>query len=551
MSSGWKNNATLNKRVLVAVTALAALLLVGVSARSVVQDPSGILWGDRVDSVHGAWTHWWRARPGSEGDVTRWVSFPDGERGALLYPLGHIMASPAQALWGPVAAHNLLAVLYLLLTAAFTGLLTARLAGDVRAGMVAVLVVLAARPLVAHVGLGNIEGLGVAWLPLLVWLGLRWERAGVLVGLVAAVSVLENPYCLPVTGVMAGVLAWRRGRRPGGPVQVGLAALAGVAPVLLWLWSGGGVHGGTLLEPKMLQYLGMEVRGFEHTPTVQSLQLVWPWPLVSFRGHTEEVLASGGGVFLGWLALALALVGAAVRRDARLALVLAGVACLLALGSFPWGSDGPPGLFWLVNWLLSCVTTFMSQPIRYTVFAAVALAVAAGLGAAELARRWRRPWILYPSVCALVCVEALLLGGPSLEVPGLLTRQYACLNRVNGPVHTVMFRNIGPRSDIAQWYTLLFQLSHQQPGTHAGIGGWAQQPRALPVTRAMEALDTAVRLKSEHTMVRHLANAGVRWVIGPASMVGTRASFTCGGWAAAPLEEYLPSREHRSRRGHP
>ena len=103
--------------------ALAAVLMVGWSARSVLEDPARFLWGNRLDSVLGAWGQWWRSQPGAEGGITRWVSFPDGEQGALLYPVGHMLASPAQALWGPVAAHNLLAALYLLLTAGITGLL--------------------------------------------------------------------------------------------------------------------------------------------------------------------------------------------------------------------------------------------------------------------------------------------------------------------------------------------------------------------------------------------------------------------------------------------
>ena len=175
------------------ITALLAVLLVGWSARAVLEDPTGSLWGNRLDSVHSAWVHWWRTMPRTEGGVSRWVSFPHGEQGTTHNPVGYMVVSPIQALWGPVAAHNLLAVLYLLLTAVGTGLLTAHLARDGRAGMVAVLAVLAARPLVAHVGLGNLEGLGVGWVALLLWLGLRWERAGLLVGLVAAVSVLENP----------------------------------------------------------------------------------------------------------------------------------------------------------------------------------------------------------------------------------------------------------------------------------------------------------------------------------------------------------------------
>ena len=517
-----------------------------------VQDPTGILWGDRADGVYGAWGHWWRNLPQAAGGVSHWVNYPDGVRGTLLFPQGYLMSTPVYYLLGPVAAHNLLAALYLLFVAAATGLLAARLARDPRAGMVAALAVVAARPLVAHVGVGNLEGLGVGWAALLVWLGLQWRgqgddsgaatgnsRLSLLVGLTAGVSVVENPYCLPVTAVIALALAARRLRQPGGVLQVALATASGAAPVLLWMWCMGGVVGGTPLDPREASVVwGAKIMVHEHSTPVQAVQFVWPWPALIVEGITSSVFERGGGLFLGWGALAMALLGATLRRDSRWVLAAAGALAVLALGSTPWGTSGPPGLFWLVDVVLAEVTRPLSQPFRYTAFTAVAVAVGAGLGVAALAHRLRRPWAVFPAACALICAEALLLGGPSLEIPGLSSRGLHCLSQIDGPVHTVT--GADSRNEKCDRSSMLLQLIHRQPGTHPGIGGWIRQPREPKLQGALSDLDDAVRQGRPGRQALYVAQAGVRWVVAPATMIGPRAAFICGGWAAAPIQRYIP-----------
>jgi 4-amino-4-deoxy-L-arabinose transferase-like glycosyltransferase len=203
---------------------LAVLALALWSMRVVLPDPVHLIWGDRADTIHHVWGHWWMAQSGAEGGLTTWVSYPTGEWGSVLAPVGSLLVRPVVWLGGAVLAYNLLSLLYLLFDALAVGLLAERVTGSRRAGGIAALVLVVARPVLLHVYLGNTEGLAIGWVALIAWLGRRWDHGtgqrwvGPLIGLLSGVAVIENPYALPI--LVVGLPSWpcdgrSRGTGPG------------------------------------------------------------------------------------------------------------------------------------------------------------------------------------------------------------------------------------------------------------------------------------------------------------------------------------------------
>ena len=499
------------------IPVVLVLFLVLWSARTVIGDPTNLMWGDRTDSIHHVWGHWWMAQAGAEGGLTTWVNTPYGEYGSVLGPIGNLLVRPALWLGGAVLAFNLLSLLYVLFDAFAVGLLAAQVTGSRRAAGVAAVVLVVGRPLLVHAHLGNTEGLAIAWVALVAWLGLRWDAGspwwtGPVVGLLSGIAVVENPYALPVLAVLAPSLALRRLRQGEGalPGILGAVALGLMVPGLRLLQVGSGL-GGNLFQTNQMEWAGFHWAVFDPDWYYPAWQMIWPEPRLEWRPHTTDVFRGGGFAYLGLGAIALALVGTVARvRQALPWILVCLVFAWLSLGSRPMGPRGGPGLFLFVDSVISQALPALTQPLRYLPFALGALGVVAALGAQALDRRG---WAI-PAILLLLAVEGVTVGGPSDEVPTLDLAELECLRVIDGPVHTLLEAKPGALA-IGNGRALLAQLVHQQPGTHRGIGGWEQ---------------------AESEPEESLAERGVEWVLVPDEGV---TAISCGGFSALRLEDWL------------
>lgn len=432
----------------VGAVALGLLLF---SFRAVLGDPAGGFLGDSTDAAHHVWGLWWFGQAGHEGEVTALVSFPTGERGALLSPITAALTWPLQLIGGPAFAYNGALFLSVALASLGTGLLTGRLARSAPAGAVAATLMLIGRPLHAHLGLGLLEGVAVGWAALALWQATGWLRgaragaveaplvhshvephaeletaqaettpspaeivppaphpwsqrlrealrpwsphlhpAALLTGLLFAAAILENPYSLILMAPAAAVVAVLR-LRPWSVDSLrdlASAALGGLAPVVArLLWLGGDL-GGNPTPAASVQWLDRTWSVLDTPRLFDPLTLLQPFPVMTFGGSMSEILSRGGDRFLGLSVLGAAALGVLWGgRAARVAVGVALVSVALAAGSLPWGQAMMPGPFFFLNAGLSGVLPGLTQPDRFLVFASAALAVAGGVGVAALVAR--------------------------------------------------------------------------------------------------------------------------------------------------------------------
>ena len=538
---------------LLAALVLAALLI-GFSARTVLGDPLGLVWGNHADTVHHVWGQWWSAE--TEGPYTTLVSFPSGEMGSILAPVSTALLRPVHWVFGPIAAYNLLNALHLLFAAVAAGLCAHRLTGQAVSGAVAGLALLVGRSLYLHIGSGNTEGLAVGWLLLAAWLGIDWlrgRRNGLLVGLVLGIAVLENPYALLPGAALAIGLGSARLWKHRDWKQLIWATIGGLLPTLSWLlWVGEGL-GGNRESGYPTTWLGVEWTVYDWPYSAHLEQLVSPWPMLDLSatppwlgevqlgefGAEHTMLAGGGGIYLGLVPLALALWAG---RRAGWPLLMAAGCLLMAAGSLPWALSGGPFLF--VNDLLGTLGMPLSQPLRFVPLAACGLSVAAGVGAARLPQKW------IPAVLALLAVEGLTLGGPALRIPVLSNSATACMAGLSdGAVHMLTPPRIRPDSPNPQeripapqhitLQAMLLQLHHEQPSTHAGIGGWKHLAGDEAFNADIDALnELATGSSPDPAALSRLESAGLEWLVvadGQEQDWMPAPTQHCGGWRLYPL----------------
>lgn len=540
------------------LVAVAAVGLTLWALRDVLGDLTGRYFGDRVDSAYAVWALWWDAQPGAEGEVSRWISYPYGERGSILVPLASWLTRPAQWLLGPMYAFNTLVLGYILADCAAVGVLAATWTGSRRAGAVAALALLAGRPVIAQFALGNPEGGALAPLALALAAGIRWGHGrpdrgwGLLLGALFAASVVENPYTIAPGLIAAAVFAVRRLRgRPGGVREVGLALLAGCAGVGLRLMQLGGEIAGHTPPVDVLDFMDAALPRFDLHP-FEPLHLLWGGAAPQFSADTEGLMASGALQPLGVGVLLLSLC-AGLRRG--WIWVLAAALCVAtAAGSAPLGSPGPPGLFLLMNLALDLVLAPLTQPFRFLALAAVPLAVLAGAGAHRLAGRLGAgAW--YGAAVVLIA-EAALLGGPAIGAGAGDLRPWSCMTALTeGAVHTA--RAPGSADTHYQARPMMLQLLHERPGTHRGLGGeWVRAERdpnfdadLEMIDRCLDGRSTDVRCPAAlHGFVKH----GVTWVVAPEASAADMPSphLSCGGWSGwrvADLEAHWRATGQRHR----
>jgi hypothetical protein len=386
----------------------------------------------RMDTHDGKFSVWnvaWVARalltdPGNVLNAN--IFYP--HQGTLLYSEANLvagaMAAPVYAVTGnPIAAHNLVVFVCLVLAFVLTWQLVRRLTGSSWAGVPAAAAFAFSAYVSAHTAHVQLLLVFVVPLVLLVW---HWFndapslRRGSLLGATLTFGVLACAYYGIMMGLAVGFAAlwFAAGQAQARRYWLGLAAAVVVAAVLV--------------APLALPYATMrsedgfraaldveEARGYsaDHRTYMrghsglfsQLLPGSWRQGLDGYVGSTGEVL------FPGLMVAGLALVGlfAAPRLTASRRIVWFYVALTsVAL----WASLGPrAGLY---VWLADVIPfmSFLRAPARFGVLVLFGLAVFAGWGLAALGTRRRRMLWLAPVLLALTVLE-LRVAWPLRPVP--------------------------------------------------------------------------------------------------------------------------------------
>jgi hypothetical protein len=444
---------------------------------------TGELPGAGPDVVSTTWGAWWLGQVGPAGLFgveTTLVNHPGGAVGSLLSPL----TTGAQALLtstlGVGWALSVVAVVHALALAGAVGWLAH--AGGARgpAAVVAAAAVLVGRYLPFGLGEGSIVAIAALPVPLGLIALLRLSRGGgwVAVAAVAACSgwaAIENPYLAPVLpGVAAALALGVAPARRRLVVALATGAIAVLAVVAVF-------KGGASPDyPREVDGTALTLAGWRFTVVdlpwsrVRPWEVVWGGP-VRWTLQSDAAVSAGGGRTFGLSVLALAAVGA-VRRP-RQALPWCGLAfamLVLAAGS----SQADVGLpFLYLNHILDAVARPLTQPVRFLAVALVAVAVAAGHGAAALARhRWALPGVL-----ALFAVESAALGAGSLRLPTTALPAAPCLaelpvqaDKLGIPDGAALAWPWDARDGEASRSQLL-QMVHGRAAAHRGIASWAHR----------------------------------------------------------------------------
>jgi hypothetical protein len=261
-------------------------------------------------------------------------------------------------------------------------------------------------------------------------------------------------------------------------------------------------------------------------------ELLLPGP-VSWTLHAGAGESASGGRYLGLSAL---LLGASALFTCRLAaapaLLLALLGLSLSLGSLVGSLPGP---FLLLNAWMDLVARPLTQPQRFLALCLVGLSAAAALSVAALHQRWpARADLVSAGLAAVLLVDALLLGGPSLRLPTTPLPQEACLSALDGP--TLAWP--ADARDAEQGPSQLLQMTHGQPSPQTGIASWRQHGRrsldllrgagfveGAPARRGRIQLQRISQLGYRHLIVDSDPEA-VSWL----QAAGASPSATCGAY---------------------
>ncbi len=362
------------------------------------------------DGVKHLWTLWWmraEALGGAPGLRTALVNFPTGLELYPIEPLNGLLSLVLPL--DPVPLSNLLAVLHLFLlglTAGWLGrLVSERPLGAFAAGALAQGSAFAAFTL--HVGVGELRQ--VWWIPLglaclvkaRTTLEARWFLALALTLAGATLSCFYHGFFL-ATAVSLYALATLRPwpKLLGGYLVAAALSLAVVLPVI---------------RTFSATYAPTEQRGADSFGAWMSMR----YELETYRGAAldpvellsprdaasadRQTLSYTGGRYLGWVALALGVLGvAAAPRKAAPWLIVGAGGLVLSLGTVLWWDGALVGganrvvlPLATLNRALAWFAEPMNFPARFVVVPTLALAV---LGA--LAARW--PWALLLVPAAIV-----------------------------------------------------------------------------------------------------------------------------------------------------
>ena len=344
---------------------------------------------------------------------------------------GYPVAGDPQTLtWYPVfqlfrvldAPWNVFMIAAYVIASAAAFLLVRRLSGSTLAGLFGGLVYGFSGVMIAHISHYN-QIHAAAWLPLVVY-GLhliredRFRAGGAVTAAAYAMMWLAgHPQVAVYTFYLCAALVggWLLIDRPDRPTLVQRVR-----------WSAAGVVGGlglaAVMIVPMLELGALSRRGAGRwdlyiqgaLPPRQLLALLFPFSFggiltpadvrVPYFGDNSPVQTTG---YLGLIPLALAMVAAvrasAVRRDARLWLLLATMALLLCLGPFT-----------PIGWIFYYVPGYagFQLPARHFFLVACCAAVAAGFGFAQLTKPGGRRVDLASAIAVLLATG--LVGGALL-----------------------------------------------------------------------------------------------------------------------------------------
>jgi len=233
--------------------------------------------------------------------------------------------------------------------------------------------------------------------------------------------------------------------------------------------------------------------------------------------HTQGEGAIGDG-YLGLMLLILATSALALcRRPAAPYLVMAGAGMLLSLGSIS-GSMVMP--FALLNALMDQVARPLTQPSRFLSLTGIGLSIAAALALDQL--RSRFSWRIAAPALTLFCLDALFLGGLSLELPSTAVPQAPCVESLahEDEAIVVIWPEDASRYEGDLGRSWLLQMLHEQPAVHPGIASWQlhngrsrDRLRDELGYRYLAPIGEAMGNPVGHPDVEGMSQMGIDWVV--------------------------------------
>jgi hypothetical protein len=466
------------------VASLWSLLLTVVLTWPACLDLSSeVLGSEHADTMKHLWTLWWIRAELLSGSIpfqTDLVNYPQGMELYPIEPLNGLVVLLLAPL-NIVTAANLAAMLNLTVTGICAALLGRDIAGNRWGGLAAgtLLQGSAIASFTVHVGVGELQHLW--WLPLglLAWRGLRkrmtWGSTLLLGGALAGASLscfYHGFFLATAVAVLSLATIWAGARTPrllacyAGAAGLGLLVVVPLTQVFATSYGTEGPSSLTLSEAVFEEH-GQPLT--DPAPARLELgHLVTPrWG--EWSDATRQQKGYAGGRYIGWLALALAVV-AMIRDPKRSApwLAVVVVALLLSLGSILVVSGEELTLesgrrlrlpFLYLNRLLGHVGEGLNFPVRFVALATTALAALAAVAASRV----RRPWIVAAvALAATVEVHANQLTPLRLERFELM--DYSGLEALSEGTHPTVDIGLALRPDPESRHAALTsQILNGQP----------------------------------------------------------------------------------------
>ena len=515
------------------------LALAAAMTYPLVRDFDGALVGNNFDAWQNLWNFWWARLALERGQnpfQTPLLYAPDGAPLYLhtLNLFNGLLGLPFQYAGNLVAAYNAVVLASFALSAYFAYLLVAQVSGSRRAGFVGGIVYGFSAYQLDHLYYGQTNLLASEWLPAYCLCLLRATdttgRRRTLFVLAAACALFLLMLCdwqyvifailFTALRVVAALIGGRDARAILAAGAIGVLWMLLASPILIPTFE--------TLQGGITAYV-TESYLVEHSADLLSLLVPgarqrWWQILIGRVDGLAPLSAYARGEYLGFVPLALAVVGViAGWRRARFWLVTALVGAVLALGPIlrlagrrQFGAAGQvvPLPYRLLQGLPGLAIARV--PTRYTLLAALALAVLTGLGLAAVGRRVGPRLgvggrlLLAGLLSALLLGEQVVVPYPSVAVQEPAFARYLAAQPGPGTVLVLPFSFEDP-------YALYWQTIHGHPL----IAGYLSRPvndplLMLPPFRALVNGRVARDIDPPDPPAlsrQALAFADVRWVV--------------------------------------